>query len=108
LVSKKLHSVQEAFRDHEQELRKARDELENKVAEQTAELRWSEKELRALLDSIPAIVWSALPNGSNSCANRRFVEYCGMPPEQIAGSGWHTVTHPETQPNRQCQNESKN
>ena len=87
--------MREAFRANEQELRKARDELENKVAERTAELRRSEKELRDLLDSLPAIVWSALPDGSNSYANRRFVEYCGMPPEQIAGSGWHTVTHPE-------------
>jgi len=53
------------------------------------------EELRDVLDSIPAIVWSALPDGSNSYVNDRFVEYCGMPPEQIAGSGWHAVTHPD-------------
>jgi len=90
-----LRSAQETLRASEQELRKARDELEIKVAERTAELRRSERELRDVLDSIPAIVWSALPNGSNSYVNRRFVEYCGMPPEQIVGSGWHTATHPE-------------
>ena len=45
--------------------------------------------------SIPAIVWSALPDGSNSYVNSRYVEYCGMSPEQIAGSGWHAVTHPD-------------
>jgi len=95
MASKELCTAKDAIRANEQELRNARDELENKVAERTAELRRSEKELRGLLDSIPAIVWSALPDGSNSYANRRFVEYCGMPPEQIAGSGWHTVTHPE-------------
>ena len=78
-----------------QELRKARDELEIKVAERTAELSRSERELRDVLDSIPGIVWSALPDGSNSYVNRRFVEYCGMPPEQIAGSGWHAATHPD-------------
>jgi formate hydrogenlyase transcriptional activator len=78
-----------------QELRKARDELEIKVAERTAELRRSERELREVLDSIPAMVWSALPDGSNSYVNWRFVQYCGMPSEQIAGSGWHSATHPD-------------
>jgi PAS domain S-box-containing protein len=90
-----LRSAQKALRDSEQELRKARDELEIKVAERTAELRHSERELRDLLDSIPAVAWSALPDGSNSYVNKRFVEYCGMPPEQIAGSGWHAATHPD-------------
>ena len=44
---KELRSAQEALRDREQELRKARDELEIKVAERTAELRRSERELRS-------------------------------------------------------------
>ena len=92
---KALRSAQEALLANEQELRKARDELEIKVAERTAELRHSERELRGVLDSIPAIAWSALPDGSNSYVNSRFVEYCGMPPEQIAGSGWHAATHPD-------------
>ncbi len=60
-----------------------------------AVIRQQEAELREVVDTIPAIVWSALPDGSNSYANRRFVEYCGMPPEQIAGSGWHAATHPD-------------
>ena len=54
-----------------------------------------EAELREVVDTIPAIVWSALPDGSNSYVNSRFVEYCGMPPEQIAGSGWQAATHPD-------------
>jgi formate hydrogenlyase transcriptional activator len=73
----------------------ARDELEIRVAERTVELRRSERELRDVLNSIPAIVWVALPDGSNIYANSRFVEYCGMPPEQIAGSGWRTALHPD-------------
>ena len=57
-------------------------------------IRVQDVELRDVVDTIPAIVWSALPDGSNAYANRRFVEYCGMPPEQISGSGWHAATHP--------------
>ena len=53
---KELRSAQEALRDNERKLRKARDELEIKVAERTAELRRRERELRDVIDSIPAIV----------------------------------------------------
>jgi len=60
-----------------------------------AVIRAQEAELRDVVDTIPAIVWSALPDGANSYVNSRFVEYCGMPPEKIAGSGWHAATHPD-------------
>jgi PAS domain S-box-containing protein len=60
-----------------------------------AVIREQEAELREVVDTIPTIVWSARPDGSNSYANRRFVEYCGMSPEQISGSGWHAATHPD-------------
>jgi PAS domain S-box-containing protein len=60
-----------------------------------AVIREQEAELREVLDSIPAVVWSALPDGSNSYANRRSVEYCGMTREQIAGSGWEAGFHPD-------------
>jgi PAS domain S-box-containing protein len=46
---KELRSAQEALRANEQELRKAHDELEIKVAERTAELRRSERELRDVI-----------------------------------------------------------
>jgi len=47
-------------------------------------LRKSEKELRDVIDTIPAIVWSTLPDGSNTYVNKRFVEYSGMSAEQTA------------------------
>src|SRR5580704_15025850 len=90
-----LRSAQEALRHNEQELRKARDELEIKVAERTAELRLSERELRDVVDSIPAVVWSTLPDGSNTYVNKRFVEYSGASAEQTAGSGWEALIHPD-------------
>ena len=60
-----------------------------------AVIREQEAELREVIDTIPAVVWSALPDGSNSYANRRSVEYCGMTREQIAGSGWEAGFHPD-------------
>ena len=44
---KELRSAEEALRDREREICRARDELEIKVAERTAELRRSERELRS-------------------------------------------------------------
>src|SRR5229473_7134114 len=90
-----LRSAQEALRDNEQELRKARDELEIKVAERTSELNRSERELRDVIDTIPAMVWSTLPDGTNTYVNKRFVEYTGSSAEQTAGSGWQALIHPD-------------
>src|SRR5262249_11244805 len=63
--------------------------------ERTSELRRSEKELRDVIDTIPAMAWSALPDGSNTYVNSRFIEYSGMSAEQTAGSGWYAATHPD-------------
>ena len=58
-------------------------------------LRKSEKELRDVIDTIPAMVWSTLPDGSNTYVNKRFVEYTGSSAEQTAGSGWQALIHPD-------------
>jgi PAS domain S-box-containing protein len=58
-------------------------------------LRKSENELRDVIDTIPATVWSALPDGSNTYANKHFEEYSGLSAEETAGSGWQAVIHPD-------------
>jgi PAS domain S-box-containing protein len=58
-------------------------------------IRKSEKELRDGIDSIPAMVWSTLPDGSNTYVNKRFVEYTGSSAEQMAGSRWQALVHPD-------------
>src|SRR5689334_11678315 len=58
-------------------------------------LRKSEKELRDVIDTIPAIVWSTLPDGSNTYVNKRYVEYSGLSAEQTAGSGRRAAIHPD-------------
>jgi len=93
---KHLHDVAHRVRDeagNEEVVGAIVDITERKAAEET--IRTQEAELRHVVDTIPAIVWSARPDGANSYGNSRFVEYCGMPPEQIAGSGWHAATHPD-------------
>jgi formate hydrogenlyase transcriptional activator len=58
-------------------------------------IRAQEAELREVIDTIPAIVWSTLPDGSNTYVNKQFVEYSGSSVEQTAGSGWQALIHPD-------------
>ena len=67
--------------------------LEARAAEAAA--RRSEQELRGVIETIPAIAWSARPDGANDFANRRWTEYTGLPVEQTAGSGFEAAIHPE-------------
>src|SRR6267378_1731868 len=59
------------------------------------ERKRAEQEVRNIVDTIPAIVWVARPDGSNTYANSRFVAYSGMVPAQTAGSGWREAIHPD-------------
>src|SRR5258708_6702487 len=59
------------------------------------ELKRAEQELRDIVDTIPAIVWVARPDGSNAYANSRFVKYSGLAPAEVAGSGWRAAIHPD-------------
>src|SRR5215469_14676718 len=55
-------------------------------------LRRSEGELRQVIETIPAMVWTALPDGSNALMNRRWAEYTGS---SAAGLGWQGAVHPD-------------
>src|SRR6202035_190933 len=40
-------------------------------------------ELRAFIDSIPALAWTALPDGSVECFNQQFTDFSGWSPQQM-------------------------
>ncbi len=93
---KYVRALAEAFQDASGNLEfvgAVSDVSEQRHAE--AVIRAQEAELREVLDSIPAIVWSTLPDGSNTYVNKRFVEYSGSSAEQTAGSGWQALIHPD-------------
>jgi PAS domain S-box-containing protein len=66
-------------------------ELENVVDE----LKKSENRLRVLIETIPALAWTSLADGSNDFSNQRLLEYMGISLEQMQGAGWTTPFHPE-------------
>jgi len=54
--------------------------------------------LRAFIDAVLAIAWSALPDGSLDFVNKRFRDYTGLPSEQLTGWEWKSVVHPDDIP----------
>jgi PAS domain S-box-containing protein len=100
----------------EEELRRSRDELDQRVAARTGELRRanaqlahdiaerqraeellrdSEARFRHLADALPQIVWTALPSGEIDYINSRGSEYAGAPTEIGLQYGWLEFVHPE-------------
>jgi PAS domain S-box-containing protein len=73
-------------------LREAREKVERKRAEEA--LRRSEKELRDLIQTIPAMAFVTRADGSNIFVSRPWVEYSGLSAEQTAGLGWEATLHP--------------
>jgi PAS domain-containing protein len=54
----------------------------------------SEQELRLLLETIPALVWRAGPEGNIEYVNKRVLEYLGerRRAKSLAGDGWTKST----------------
>src|SRR3977135_4188892 len=56
----------------------------------------AEDRLRLVIDTLPAMVWSKLPDGSADFLNQRFREYTGLSVEQGLDWGWmRNAFHPE-------------
>src|SRR5260221_14185438 len=51
--------------------------------------------LRLALDSIPALLHSAEPDGSLDYFNQRWLDYLGVALDDIRGWGWLSKVHPE-------------
>jgi len=69
------------------------DITEAKRAEE--KIRLSERELRTLVEAIPAYVGTALPDGSVDFMSQSWLDYTGLSREQNMGWGWAGVIHPE-------------
>jgi PAS domain S-box-containing protein len=69
--------------------------LHRQLQQVVDELKKSEDQLRVLIETIPALAWTSLPDGSCDFVNQRWVEYTGLSLDQIQGTSWATQFHPE-------------
>jgi PAS domain S-box-containing protein len=70
-----------------------RHELNGKAGTFISEV--SEPSFELIVNSTPALIWSARPDGQNEWVSRPFLEYVGCSPEQLRGWGWMNVIHPD-------------
>jgi PAS domain S-box-containing protein len=58
-------------------------------------LRKRERELREILETIPAMTVTVVPDGSSVFIGKRFSEYSGLSEQEGQGSGWKASVHPD-------------
>jgi PAS domain S-box-containing protein len=58
-------------------------------------LRASEWNLKLSIDTIPALAWSARPDGRADFFNQHYVDFIGLSAEQASGWGWTAAVHPD-------------
>jgi PAS domain S-box-containing protein len=59
------------------------------------EIKNSENKLRTIIDTIPALAWSARPDGSADFCKRRWLDCAGLSAEEASDWGWTVAIHPE-------------
>ncbi|MEN3378041.1 MAG: hypothetical protein V7604_3396 [Hyphomicrobiales bacterium] len=57
-----------------------------------------ESDLSRVVDALPGLVWTALPDGQFDFMNRRWSEYTGLAVDASYGRGWQVAVHPEDLP----------
>jgi PAS domain S-box-containing protein len=57
-----------------------------------------ERELSAVVDALPGLVWTAFPDGQIDYLNQRWSDYTGLGAEESRGRGWQSAVHLEDLP----------
>jgi PAS domain S-box-containing protein len=74
-----------------EELREARAALQNALDE----IQRSQAYLGRVLDTIPTLTWTMLPDGSNEFLSKKWEEYTGLPVNESHGWAWQPAFHPD-------------
>src|SRR5229473_1808102 len=76
----------------------ARIELEKafeEIKQRTEAARRSERELRDVVNTVPAHVWSTSPEGEVDFVNDRWLQFTGLTLDGASGWKWEAVLHPD-------------
>src|ERR1700751_5967455 len=98
---KHLHSVAHPVRDGSRDVTeqwKARTDLEKafeEVKQRTEAARRSERELRDVVNTVPAHVWRASPEGQVDFVKDRWLQFTGLALDEAFGWKWEAVVHPD-------------
>ena len=73
-------------------------EVHRSVMEDCQESAEVQDEFRRVVDALPGLVWTALPDGHVDFLNQRWCEYTGLSVDEGYGRGWQRAIHPEDLP----------
>jgi PAS domain S-box-containing protein len=88
------HHVPVRGRDELAHLSQVFNQTTIKLQDLYGSLRRSERELRTLIDVMPAYVGTSLPDGTADFFSQRWLDYFGQTREEAMGWGWAHVIHP--------------
>ena len=57
--------------------------------------REREHYFQTIAEAVPEIIWTASPDGEDDYFNQRCFDYTGMTLEQLRGSAWKRIVHPD-------------
>lgn len=60
-----------------------------------AALRSSQADLKLIIDTIPALAWSARTDGSAEFFNQHYLDFIGLSADQASNWGWTVAVHPD-------------
>src|SRR6185503_7834048 len=58
-------------------------------------IRASESNFKLIIDTIPALAWSAGPDGGAEFLSQHYLNFVGLSAEEVANWGWTAVVHPD-------------
>ncbi|RZI83953.1 MAG: response regulator [Rubrivivax sp.] len=76
-------------------------ELHEQLAQRDAisrTLKLSERRLKLIADGTPNQLWTALADGQLDYVSQSALNYCGLKAEQLLGSAWEAIIHPDDLP----------
>jgi formate hydrogenlyase transcriptional activator len=68
---------------------------QRELQRQNERLQRSERALQEVIETIPAMAWSAAADGAAEFFNRRWLDYAGLSADQVRGWGWTSAVHPD-------------
>src|SRR5215831_11706696 len=69
--------------------------LAQRAQAQAGALRGRERDLSLIVETIPALVWCASPDGELTYVNQRILDYTGASLGDLAHAGWVNFLHPD-------------
>lgn len=100
-----ITAVSSARKRSETAVKIARDQLEIRVQERTAELQRSnaeimerERQLRELTEAIPQQIWRTDAGGAIEYCNRNLIDYLGKDTQDLGHETFSSILHPEDAP----------